>query len=142
MEKIMNTSTIRIDKNRGWRGLAQLQCFDSEGNKVNNLVFSFSQRMWCNMLIGIIVTEDENHYYVIGFSGTDKLPKPTQQRSVLIKNFVSDSVSFVHQYDKTSWTEQAREHKDVNFVYDFVRNRNNHTTSDWNYIGIRVTPTI
>ena len=78
---------IRLEKNRGWRGLAELICEDEKRNTVHKMIFSFSQPVWNDLLQGYIVIQDEDNYFVLNFDNTERLPKPTQQRSVLIKSF-------------------------------------------------------
>ena len=136
----MDIKRIKINKNRGWRGLSEVVCEDSERKDIMKMIFSFSQPVWEDMLKGFIVLQDDDNYIVIEFDNTIELPKPTQQRSVLIKNFMGTVVnSWI--YSKTSWQSNApAEHYD--YIYHFTKNRNNHTTSDWNCIGIRVIPII
>ena len=43
---------IRINKNRGWRGLAELVCEDEERKVVHKMIFSFSQAVWNDLLKG------------------------------------------------------------------------------------------
>jgi len=132
--------SIIINKNRGWRGLAELKCFDDNSDKISSVVFSFSQPMWDDLLTGHIVVETDERYLIVQFDNLDRLPKPTQQRSVLIKNFVAQ-VTDIRAYGKKDWTSTAPV-TDHQFIYNFIKNRNNHTTSDWNCIGIRVVPVI
>lgn len=131
---------IRVNKNRGWRGLAELVCENERREEVAKMIFSFSQAVWNDMLKGFIVLQDEDNFILLEFDNTDELPKPTQQRSVLIKSFQATVVN-QYEYPKENWRMNiSREHYD--YVYHFTMNRNNHTTSDWNCIGIRVTPMI
>ena len=131
---------IRINKNRGWRGLAELVAEDNERKEVGKMIFSFSQPVWEDMLSGRIVMQDADFYYVLQFDNTDELPKRTQQRSVLIKNFIGTVISQT-KYSKLDWkTNSTLGHYDL--INNFIKNRNNHTTSDWNCIGIRVIPNI
>lgn len=131
---------IRIDKNRGWRGLAELVCENERREEVTKMIFSFSQQVWEDMLKGFIVLQDESNFIILEFDNTDELPKPTQQRSVLIKSFQATVVN-QYEYPKENWKMNiSGEH--YGYIYHFTRNRNNHTTSDWNCIGIRVTPMI
>lgn len=132
----MEIKRIIINKNRGWRGLAELRCYDSEHNNIHTMVFSFSSDVWDDLLSGYIVTSDEDNFYIINFADKDKLPKG--QRSVLIKNFNADVIT-VNTYSKSYRISEPR--FDI-FVRDFLKNNNNHTKSDWNCIGIRVTPVI
>ncbi len=129
---------ITINKNRGWRGLAELNCMNSEGKRVAKRIFSFSQQVWDDMQSGRIVIQDSEHYYVLYFKDAMLLPKG--QRSVLLKNFTTE-VYEIHKVQKNNWMATA-EHKDWTAIDHFIRNRNNHTTSDWNCIGIRVIPEI
>lgn len=131
---------IRIDKNRGWRGLAELVCENERREEVTKMIFSFSQQVWEDMLKGFIVLQDESNFIILEFDNTDELPKPTQQRSVLIKSFTA---TVIQQYEvpKENWMKNTPSTL-YNLIYHFTMNRNNHTTSDWNCIGIRVTPMI
>lgn len=130
---------IIINKNRGWRGLAELDCEDETRSIVHKMIFSFSQAVWEDMLHGRIVTQDEDNYFILYFDNTESLPAPTQQRSVLIKSFMG-TVTAVHKYRKHEPLNVTSE--DYNYIYNFKKNRNNHTTSDWNCIGVRVIPNI
>jgi hypothetical protein len=130
---------IRINKNRGWRGLAELICEDEERKVVHKMIFSFSQPVWNDLLQGYIVIQDEDNYFILNFDNTDALPRPTQQRSVLIKSFLATVVNITaHPKDEPL----SPMDDDYQRIYNFKKNRNNHTTSDWNCIGIRVIPEI
>ena len=130
---------IRINKNRGWRGLAELICEDEERKVVHKMIFSFSQPVWNDLLQGYIVIQDEDNYFILNFDNTDALPKPTQQRSVLIKSFLA-TVKCITAYPKNEPLDVLSD--DYDRIYNFKKNRNNHTTSDWNCIGVRVVPEI
>ena len=130
---------IRLEKNRGWRGLAELICEDEERKVVHKMIFSFSQPVWNDLLQGYIVIQDEDNYFILNFDNTDRLPKPTQQRSVLIKSFQATVVN-ITAYSKYELIDVLSD--DYDRIYNFKKNRNNHTTSDWNCIGIRVIPEI
>lgn len=131
---------IRINKNRGWRGLAELIAENERREEVIKMIFSFSQPVWQDMLKGHIVVQDEDNFIILDFDNTDELPKPTQQRSVLIKSFTATVIE-QHEVAKEHWARNCpRELYD--YIYHFTKNRNNHTTSDWNCIGIRVIPNI
>lgn len=134
-----NITRIRLNKNRGWRGLAELVCENDKREEVHKMIFSFSQNVWNDMLKGYIVTQDEDNFYILNFDNVDKLPKPTQQRSVLIKSFIGTVVNS-WTYPKNERINVTSEHYDL--IYNFKKNRNNHTTSDWNCIGVRVIPEI
>lgn len=122
---------IILNKNRGWRGLAELICEDEERKVVHKMIFSFSQNVWNDLLQGYIVIQDEDNYFILNFDNTDRLPKPTQQRSVLIKSFQA-TVKCITAYPKN---EEVSPMTDAyNKIYNFKKNRNNHTTSDWNCI--------
>lgn len=130
---------IILNKNRGWRGLAELVCEDEERKVVHKMIFSFSQAVWNDMLQGYIVIQDEDNYFILNFDNTDRLPKPTQQRSVLIKSFQATVVN-ITTHPKYESVDILSD--DYDRIYNFKKNRNNHTTSDWNCIGIRVIPEI
>ena len=89
--------------------------------------------------------EDETYYYVIYFDETDAiargLPKAYQQRSVLIKGFASRIIK-VNKYEKSRLGSISIGIDDQIKLNHFRRNSNNHTNSDWNYIGVRVRPEI
>ena len=135
---INNVKRIIINKNRGWRGLSELRCYDSEHKNIHTMIFSFSEPMWEDLHKGLIVTQDDDYYYVLDFDNVVLLP--TGQRSVLIKTFNAE-VLHVFSLPKAHWKENGEERHRI-AVYNFIKNRNNHTTSDWNCIGIRVIPTI
>lgn len=130
---------IIINKNRGWRGLAEVQCRNEENNNELQMIFSFSQPVWDDMLEGRIVLQDDSDYIVVHFDNTDSLPRG--QRSVLLKNFVGNVVDIVRA-PKHNWLSVGLGSLDHNAIAHFIKNRNNHTTSDWNCIGIRVVPMI
>lgn len=131
---------IRINKNRGWRGLSELDCLDETNDIIHKMIFSFSQAVWNDMLKGYIVTQDEDNYFILNFDNTENLPKPTQQRSVLIKSFEATVVSVTVQPKDAPLAKLSPD--DFMRVWNFKKNRNNHTTSDFNCIGIRVVPSI
>lgn len=133
---------ITINKNRGWRGLAEVAVLNEEKDLTTKHIFSFSQAMWDDMIYkNIIVIKGSERYHVIHFSSVIRgmLPRPTQQRSVLIKNFTAE-IDHIDQIPINEWTKETG---DIwNSIHHFNKNRNNHTQSDWNCIGIRVTPSI
>ena len=135
----MNIQKICINKNRGWRGLAELVCMDGENRTLTKMIFSFSQPVWDDMLDGYIVLQDTDNYYVLEFNNTDALPKG--QRSVLLKYFRADVVN-KSVYPKKDWTQASLAKGHYDKIAHFIKNRNNHTQSDWNCIGIRVVPMI
>ena len=135
-----NTYVI-INKNRGWRGLSEVQWKDEDRNLILKMIFSFSPKVWNDMLSGYIVLQSIDNYYVLQLEDTTRLPEPTQQRSVLIKHAII-KITNVTVYDKTTWVSDAMKNKHYDLIYNFTKNSNNHTTSDWNCIGIRVTPII
>ena len=135
---------IVINKNRGWRGLAEIICMDKDMKLVHKMIFSFSQLVWNGMLNGMMVVKDTDNYYVLHFNNLDHLPSKEQQRSVLIKHFMAD-VESISMYSCEHWMSETSRDKtgnDYTAIRAFITNRNNHTTSDWNYIGVRVTPAI
>lgn len=135
----MDIKRIIINKNRGWRGLAEVRCYNSEHKDVKTMVFSFSPAVWTDMLKGHIVIQDSEHYYILQFDNTDALPKG--QRSVLIKTF-NANVTHIYQFTKENWRKETPTREYYTLIDNFLKNRNNHTTSDWNCIGIRVVPVI
>lgn len=135
----MNIQKIIINKNRGWRGLAEVRCLNEDNKSEIDMIFSFSQPVWDDMLEGRIVLQDNSDYIVVHFDNTDSLPRG--QRSVLLKNFVGNVISIVRA-PKRNWLSAGLGSLDNNAIAHFIRNRNNHTTSDWNCIGIRVIPEI
>ena len=137
-----NMKYITINKNRGWRGLAEIRLLDEDCKQLFKYIFSFSQKIWEDLITkNIAVIENGGYYYVIHFSTTIRglLPRPYQQRSVLIKNY-SAEIDKVYKVPVSEW------HKETSEVWqpinNFIKNKNNHTTSDWNCIGIRVIPEI
>lgn len=135
MEKLI------LNKNRGWRGLAEAQLLDDDNNTIQRMIFSFSQPVWDDMLRGAFVMQDEDNYIVLKYDKLETLPRPTQQRSVLIKCTVLPIVNKA-VYPKTTWASEARTPGDYSAIYNFLKNSNNHTQSNWNCIGIRVIPII
>lgn len=109
---------------------------------MQRMIFSFSQPVWDDMLKGVMVMQSEQDYIILKFSDpVYKLPRPFQQRSVLIKNVVLN-IDKIETYSKATWTKDHITAEDYNAISNFIKNRNNHTTSDWNCIGIRVIPSI
>lgn len=105
------------------------------------MIFSFSQPVWDDLLQGYIVIQDEDNYFILNFDNTESLPKPTQQRSVLIKSFLATVVN-ITAHPKNEPLDALILSDDYDRIYHFKKNRNNHTTSDWNCIGVRVIPEI
>ena len=86
--------------------------------------------------------QSEHNYIILEFDYEHSgLPRPFQQRSVLIKNVVLPIVN-IKTYSKKTWMKDHSTAGDYSAIYNFLKNRNNHTTSDWNCIGVRVIPTI
>ena len=136
MEKLV------LNKNRGWRGLAEAHLLNDDNNTIQKMIFSFSQPVWNDMLRGVMVMQSEQDYIILEFDYEhSRLPRPTQQRSVLIKNVVLPIVN-KRTYSKKTWMKDHSTAGDYSAIYNFLKNENNHTTSDWNCIGIRVIPTI
>ena len=136
----MDIQKIIINKNRGWRGLAEVQCRNAKNTNEIEMLFSFSQPVWDDMQDGRMVLQDSENYIVVHFDSTEYLPKG--QRSVLLKNFMAN-VTKVIKVPKISWvSSDLVDTFDHNAIAHFIKNRNNHTQSDWNCIGIRVIPTI
>jgi hypothetical protein len=137
-----NFKHVLINKNRGWRGLAEAVVLNEDNNPHLKMTFSFSQDVWNDLILRLtLVLQDNDNIYVVHFDDRDKerLPKPTQQRSVLIKNWLG-AVTEVHSYKKSEW--QKANGTDWVVIKNFMKNSNRHTTSDWNCIGIRVMPGI
>lgn len=128
-----NIKRIRINKNRGWRGLAELIVEDDEKNEVLKMIFSFSQDVWNDMLKGYIVAQNEDNYIILNFDNVESLPRPDQQRSVLIKSFLGTVVNS-WEYSKTDWKHNVEESTHWHYISHFTKNNNHHTTSDWNCI--------
>ena len=130
---------IIIAKNRGWRGLAEIKLLNEDNKEIASQIFSFSQPMWDDLIRNnVIVVQDSNSYFVIHFEPSSKLPSADQQRSVLIKN-VTLTVTEVNKY---AMKAEGALGADYSAICHYTRNNNNHTTSDWNYIGLRVIPEI
>lgn len=136
-----NAKIIKINKNRGWRGLASVELFDDERSLITTYVFSFSQAVWDD-LIGHskVVLTDDKYYYVIHFTGVIRglLPRTDQQRSVLIKNFIAN-IDRINAYHKTTWSKDAKTDDWLKITH-FEENKNNHTQSDWNCIRTKSNP--
>lgn len=135
----MDIQKICINKNRGWRGLAEIDCMNNECKTQMRVIFSFSQPVWDDMQDGYIVVQDTDNFYVLEIDNTDALPKG--QRSVLLKYFRANVVNS-STYPKTNWMTLSRSAGHYHRIDNFIKNRNNHTTSDWNCIGVRVVPMI
>lgn len=126
-----NFSNITIVKNRGWRGLAKATIYNAGNKEYTSMVFSFSQAVWEDLLHGYIVIPHEDYYYILTFDNTAHLPAPTQQRSVLIKNFQANILN-VSRIEKNKW--HTTNGVAYSLLYHHIKNNNHHTTSDWNYI--------
>ena len=136
MEKLV------LNKNRGWRGLAEAHLLNDDNNTIQKMIFSFSQPVWNDMLRGVMVMQDEQNYIILEFDYEhSRLPRPFQQRSVLIKNVVLPIVN-IKTYSKKTWMKDHSTAGDYSAIHNFLKNRNNHTTSSWNCIGVRVVPMI
>ena len=130
---------IIIQKNRGWRGLAKVTILNNDMKTITSMVFSFSQAVWEDMLHGYMVIPHGEYYYILTFNNTDKLPREDQQRSVLIKNFQAN-ITEVNRIEKNKW--YTINGVAYSLLCHHIKNNNRHTTSDWNFIGIRVIPEI
>ena len=131
-----------LNKNRGWRGLAEAQLLDEDNNTIQKMIFSFSQPVWNDMLRGVMVMQNEQDYIILEFDYEhSRLPRPSQQRSVLIKDVVLPIVN-IKRYSKKTWMKDHTSAGDYSAIYNFLKNRNNHTASSWNCIGVRVVPMI
>ena len=106
------------------------------------MIFSFSQPVWNDMLRGVMVMQSEQDYIILEFDYEhSRLPRPSQQRSVLIKDVVLPIVN-IKRYSKKTWMKDHTSAGDYSAIYNFLKNRNNHTASSWNCIGVRVVPMI
>lgn len=86
--------------------------------------------------------QSEQDYIILEFDYEHSgLPRPFQQRSVLIKSVILP-IESKEVYSKATWRSDHKTFRDYDAIDNFIKNRNNHTTSDWNCIGIRVIPTI
>ena len=131
-----------LNKNRGWRGLAEAQLLDEGNTTIQKMIFSFSQPVWNDMLRGVMVMQSEQDYIILEFDYEhSRLPRPSQQRSVLIKDVVLPVVN-IKRYSKKTWMKDHTSAGDYSAIYNFLKNRNNHTASSWNCIGVRVVPMI
>lgn len=137
-----NYTQLVINKNRGWRGLAEARIIDPETKDEIRMIFSFSQDVWTDLVFRHKLAMQDNEYlYVVEFEDKDhKLPRPEQQRSVLIKDFHT-TITHIYKTPKHTMSDEIKP-EDRWVLYHFDKNRNNHTKSDWNCIGIRVMPEI
>ena len=98
------------------------------------MIFSFSQPVWNDMLRGVMVMQNEHAYFILEFDYEySGLPRPSQQRSVLIKDVVLPIVN-IKTYSKKTWMKDHTSAGDYSAIYNFLKNRNNHTASSWNCI--------
>lgn len=141
--EIENIANVKINKNRGWRGASEIQALDNHNNVIAGMMFSFSSTMWQDLIVRhTIVMEDLEYYYVFTIDDpTNSLPSPTQQRSVLIKNAILN-VTNVYKVNKYRYSAETTDMSAYRAITHFRNNENNYTTSEWNYIGVRVTPDI
>lgn len=130
---------ISIQKNRGWRGLSEVSIYNEERRLITSMIFSFSQKVWNDMLDGYIVIPYKDYYYIVNFDNLSELPSRTQQRSVLIKNFQAH-ITNIQRIEKEYWMSCPTKH--YSLIVHFLINNNKHTQSNWNYVGIRVIPKI
>ena len=120
-------------------GLASVKIYNDDNELETESIFSFSEAVWKDMLAGSIIIEQDDAYVIYEFNNIDKLPHG-HQRSVLIKNFEADITNEItiskriHPRDLTIY-EQA-------LINHYKKNNNHHTTSDFNYVGLRVLPDI
>lgn len=86
------------------------------------------------MLSGRFVIQTPTKFIVLKFDyEKSKLPRPTQQRSVLIKNVVLPIIA-KEEYSRDTWRDDHHTVADFNAIRHFLTNRNNHTASSWNNI--------
>lgn len=86
-----------------------------------------------------IALQDKDNFIILTFAKSCELPKTYQQRSVLIKN-VTLKVVNKEVYSKRTWATDARYSNDYAVINNCISNTNKHTTSEWNYVGVRVLP--
>jgi hypothetical protein len=137
--KLENTYQITINKNRGWRGLAEIKCYDKDDNLLGDTIFSYSEDMWQDLMKGYVVLQDKYNYYIFEINNTDALPQHSQ-RSVTLTDFKAKALS-LSVVEKAKYIT-ACEPSIYPRVVHFRKNTNAHTTSDFNYVGIRVSPDI
>ena len=114
--------------------MAEARLLDEGNTTMQRMIFSFSQPVWDDMLKGVMVMQSEQDYIILKFSDPDyKLPRPFQQRSVLIKNAVLN-IDKIETYSKATWMKDHKTVEDYNAISNFIKNRNNHTASSWNCI--------
>lgn len=135
---------IILNKNRGWRGLAELNVrhvTDEIDINIHSQLFSFSGDVWYDLLErGLIVIQDDDNYYVLQIDEDSRVELPHgHQRSVLIKNFHA-KIIHTFQYSKRSWNDISNNDLHRTVIYNFIKNKNNHTTSEFNNVGLRVNP--
>ena len=133
------TRQIVINKNRGWRGLAEVIVRGDDYKTQMRMIFSFSQPVWDDMQEGVMVLQDDKDFHIVRFDRTEALPKG--QRSVLLKNFIANVLDVI-VIPKHEWEGRTRGTSYYSYIDHFKKNRNNHTQSDWNCIGVRVVPII
>lgn len=134
-----------LNKNRGWRGLAEAIITNNNTTLYDN-IFSFSSKTWYDLIMNkVFVFETEEQYYVLYLEvASGKLPTPSQQRSVLIKDVVLNVIDH-RVYNKSTYVTEAKGldcTDDIIHINRYVLNNNRHTTSMYNCVGIRVRPSL
>lgn len=134
---------IKLNKNRGWRGLSEAVLLTESDVERETMIFSFSQEVWDDLILNhILVMTDEHNYIVCKITDPSyRLPRPEQQRSVLINNAILH-VDAMATYSKDDFSSEYVDETEYLAIKHFINNKNNHTQSDWNCIGIRVIPRI
>lgn len=136
----MNIKRVIINKNRGWRGLAEIKCENDKREVVYTSIFSFSPLVWKDLINNLVVTiKVEDKFIILHLDSKEGLPKPSQQRSVLIKNYIGTITEITEIAEDDVKNAQLMDRVHIRY---YVDNKNNHTTSTYNYIGIRVNPDI
>lgn len=124
-----------VNKNRGWRGLAEATVKNSEGKEVISMIFSFSEAVWIDFTLrDKLVVQDKDYYYILHFTDPLHSIPVGHQRSVLVKHAMLQ-INEVVKYSKSEWTKAP--HDDWTIIRNFIKNSNNHTQSDWNFIRIK-----
>lgn len=154
----MINNTITFNKNRGWRGLCSAKI--THNQRETTTIFSFSPEVWDDLInkkLFIAPQTDDTTWVYFLQDPENRLPKPTQQRSVLIKNVTlpierafaikneewHTMMLHPHDYIGSLPVSSADEALDIVWAISHTNyNTNNHTKSRWNDVGIRVIPVI
>lgn len=132
--------TIEITKDRGWRGQVEINIKDRNNNLLYREITTFSPRTWLQLLSGYVVITDSKsnteQYLILQFDNLIALPKITQQRSVLIRNFKANilHIAVTNNAKIGSLTNYEKQCLD-----DYINDEQwKVTNSKFNQVGIRV----